>query len=66
MDREDGEAMKELDRLNIDEWGEEFALDEQDGLCPVCGGTGWMQEGWGDYRLDGIPCSACAYDEEEE
>lgn len=33
--------------------------------CAVCGGTGWIQEGWGDLNMDGIPCSAC-YEEEWE
>lgn len=27
--------------------------------CHVCGGTGWIQEGWGEYNMDGIPCLAC-------
>jgi len=58
--------MKELDSLNIDEWEEEFALDEQDGLCPVCGGTEWIQEGWGGYNMDGIACAAWAYEEAED
>lgn len=38
----------------------------KDEVCPVCGGTGWIQEGWGDYHMDGIPCSACEEREEGE
>lgn len=54
------------------EWAEALPLPEsptaaesEDEVCPVCGGTGWIQEGWGDYHMDGIPCSACEEREEE-
>lgn len=33
--------------------------------CHVCGGTGWIQEGWGDYHMDGIACLACELREDE-
>lgn len=35
----------------------------QNDICPVCGGTGWVQEGWGEYNIDGIPCARCELEE---
>jgi hypothetical protein len=29
------------------------------GTCRVCGGTGYIQEGWGEYAMDSLACTAC-------
>ena len=37
---------------------ERARITKELGICLVCGNTGWIQAGWGDYHIDGIPCLA--------